>query len=303
MRQSERDVTLRQLRTFVCVARAGNFSRAAAELGISQPAVSDQIAMLEGRLGHSLFRRRQGTTPLLTLEGTKLLEKAGNVLDATKAMRREESRQTRQNVRISIGPRLRESHLRPMLPRLYREHPGVSVESVPVIPWHDVQAALESGKVDLVVYTLGQMAESWQNARLISDVPTVLAGPRGMTERLRSGEARIEDQQFFLPSTGNLMENWIEQQLEQLGIRPTLPIVYLEFPDVIQELVEDGQGVTVLMREQLAASIAAGKLETIGPAFPPMQRFIARSNRAPQAAHIIEQRLVEAMGETARLLP
>ena len=50
MGQPDRDFTLRQLRTFICAARAGSFSHAAAELGISQPAVSDQIALLEDRL-------------------------------------------------------------------------------------------------------------------------------------------------------------------------------------------------------------------------------------------------------------
>jgi LysR family nitrogen assimilation transcriptional regulator len=284
----------------VCAARAGNFSRAAAELGISQPAVSDQIAMLEGRLGHSLFRRRQGTTPLLTVEGTRLLEKAGNVLDTTRAMRRDENAKVRQNIRVSIGPRLREANLKPLLPKLYREHPGVSVESVPIIPWHDVQSALEQGRVDLIVYTLGHMAESWQNARIVCDVPTVLVGPRGMSARLRSGEAQLEDQQFFLPATGNLMENWIEQQLEHVGVSPSLPIVYLEFPDVIQELVEDGQGVTVLMREQLAASIAEGRLEVIGPELPAMKRIIARSNRAPDGTRVVEELLAQAIKAVAR---
>ncbi len=87
MGQPDRDFTLRQLRTFICAARAGSFSHAAAELGISQPAVSDQIALLEDRLGHTLFVRRLGTTPQLTAEGVKLLETAGTLIDTSKSMR------------------------------------------------------------------------------------------------------------------------------------------------------------------------------------------------------------------------
>src|SRR5262245_19182348 len=108
MGQPDRDFTLRQLRTFICAARAGSFSHAAAELGISQPAVSDQIALLEDRLGHTLFVRRLGTTPQLTEEGQKLLETAGTLIDTSKAMRRETRKHQAPHVRISIGPRVLE---------------------------------------------------------------------------------------------------------------------------------------------------------------------------------------------------
>lgn len=54
------DVTFAQLRTFACAAGSGGFAKAAEQLDISQPAVSEQIKMLEGRLGHDLFERRRG---------------------------------------------------------------------------------------------------------------------------------------------------------------------------------------------------------------------------------------------------
>ena len=46
-----------RLRTFVAVARARNFSRAAEELGKTQPSVSQAIATLEGEVGQPLFVR------------------------------------------------------------------------------------------------------------------------------------------------------------------------------------------------------------------------------------------------------
>ena len=54
----------RRLLTFRAVAREGSFSRAAAVLHRSQPAVSHQVAALERELGTSLLvRGRAGTTP------------------------------------------------------------------------------------------------------------------------------------------------------------------------------------------------------------------------------------------------
>ncbi|MFM9612582.1 LysR family transcriptional regulator [Streptomyces sp. V2] len=69
------------LRTFVTVHRAGSFTRAAALLGLSQPAVTSQIRALEQQVGRPLFLRRpRGVTP--TTIGDELAHKAAPHLDA-----------------------------------------------------------------------------------------------------------------------------------------------------------------------------------------------------------------------------
>jgi DNA-binding transcriptional LysR family regulator len=69
------------LRTFVTVHRAGSFTRAAALLGLSQPAVTSQIRTLERQLGKPLFlRQARGVTP--TTIGDELAHKAAPHLDA-----------------------------------------------------------------------------------------------------------------------------------------------------------------------------------------------------------------------------
>ena len=69
------------LRTFVTVHRAGSFTRAAALLGLSQPAVTAQIRTLERQLGRPLFlRQARGVTP--TSLGDELAHKAAPHLDA-----------------------------------------------------------------------------------------------------------------------------------------------------------------------------------------------------------------------------
>ncbi|MER6911438.1 LysR family transcriptional regulator [Streptomyces sp. NPDC000594] len=69
------------LRTFVTVHRAGSFTRAAALLGLSQPAVTGQIRTLERQLGRPLFlRQARGVTP--TTIGDELAQRAAPHLDA-----------------------------------------------------------------------------------------------------------------------------------------------------------------------------------------------------------------------------
>ncbi|MGW7277576.1 LysR family transcriptional regulator [Streptomyces sp. NPDC054844] len=69
------------LRTFLTVHRAGSFTRAAALLDLSQPAVTSQIRTLERQLGRPLFlRQARGVTP--TTIGDELAHKAAPHLDA-----------------------------------------------------------------------------------------------------------------------------------------------------------------------------------------------------------------------------
>jgi len=72
-------MTLHQLRVFTTVARLGSFSRAAEELGITQPSVSIQVADLERDLGVDLFAL-EGKRISLTPAGQALAEYAPRIL-------------------------------------------------------------------------------------------------------------------------------------------------------------------------------------------------------------------------------
>src|SRR5437016_965007 len=72
---------MHQLRYFVAVARAGNFSRAAERCHVSQPSLSQQIQKLERGVGQRLFDRL-GRKAVLTDAGRLLLERATTILTA-----------------------------------------------------------------------------------------------------------------------------------------------------------------------------------------------------------------------------
>ena len=76
-------VTLRQLRVFAAAARHMNFSRAAEELHLSQPAVSTQLKELAGAIGLPLFER-VGKKTYLTAAGTELLHCASAITQRLK---------------------------------------------------------------------------------------------------------------------------------------------------------------------------------------------------------------------------
>lgn len=76
---------LRHLRYFVAVAKAGHMTRAAAELGIQQPPLSQQIRALENAIGTTLFKRHpKGVS--LTDAGRVFLAEARRILSGVDAM-------------------------------------------------------------------------------------------------------------------------------------------------------------------------------------------------------------------------
>ncbi len=297
----KRDFTFRQLSSFVAAARSGSFALAADQLGISQPAISDHISALEQHLGHALFERRRGTTPRLTAQGIDMLHRAETLLRTSAAMRQPNGRigaDGRVRIRVSVGPRLREVYLKPLLSRLYAEHGHIEIELVPVRPMRDVPAALEKGEIDLLLYTVGQFPDAIPNVQLIRDVPIMIVASPPLVERIRSGELAIEDIAFILPNNGIVSEQWLESQLAAAGILPRIPIRYVEFSDVIQTMIESGFGASILMAEQVNEAVRARRLAVLGPELPPMKRIIARAPTAPRGTEVLEASLIRAMRAT-----
>ncbi|NYI04818.1 LysR family transcriptional regulator [Allostreptomyces psammosilenae] len=159
------------LRTFVTVVRLGSFSGAAAHLGYTQSAISQQIAALESDLGAVLLHRR----PVRPTEaGERLLEHAGPILLRMDAARGELARLTGGPVgrRLTVGgsaPALQHG-VAGALARVRRRDPRVEV-SVRVLGRAEVAAAVAEGAVDLGL--VDGVAAPTNPLRLPADLPVV----------------------------------------------------------------------------------------------------------------------------------
>jgi DNA-binding transcriptional LysR family regulator len=94
-----RNVTIRQMRVFAAVARNLSFTRAAQELHLTQPAVSQQVSLLEEEVGMPLFEqigRKIRLAPAgmellrYATQVTELLREAGETLAAMRGLKRGE---------------------------------------------------------------------------------------------------------------------------------------------------------------------------------------------------------------------
>lgn len=123
---------LRHLRALVAVVEAGGFARAAARLGIGQPALSRQVGVLERELGVRLFDRL-GRRVELTADGEDLVRRSRRVLDEADAVVDRARALTRGDtgvLRVGATPQMIEHLLTPFLAHHRRRHPGVEVHLV-----------------------------------------------------------------------------------------------------------------------------------------------------------------------------
>nr|AYM53923.1 transcriptional regulator LysR family [Corallococcus coralloides] len=121
---------LNELAVFVAVARRGNFTRAARELGVSTSAVSQSVRNLEARLGQALLARTTRSVSL-TDAGRRLLESAGPGLEAAiAAMEHLPAKDTQLTgtLRLSVPLLAVPFVLEPVLPAFIAAHPHVHVE-------------------------------------------------------------------------------------------------------------------------------------------------------------------------------
>lgn len=121
---------LNDLLSFVTVAREGSFTRAAAQLGVTQPALSQAISGLEERMQIRLLTRTtRSVSP--TAAGERLLQSVGHRIDEIEAeldMLTELRDKPAGIVRITCGPSVLKTTLLPKLAPLLREYPDIHIE-------------------------------------------------------------------------------------------------------------------------------------------------------------------------------
>jgi LysR family hydrogen peroxide-inducible transcriptional activator len=150
-----RTFDLRQLECFCAVARAGSFTKAADDLGISQPSLSEQIAKLELSLGAALFERLNRRIELTPL-GEAILGKAQALLEDAAALP-EHFERAREGVhgplRVGSIPTILPYFLAPLLKGFTERYPDVDLHLREGTTAELVVQVLE-GMIDVAVLSL-----------------------------------------------------------------------------------------------------------------------------------------------------
>ena len=173
-------VEVRHLAALEAVARAGSFGRAAAELGYTQSAVSQQIAALERIVGEKLVQRPGGPRAVsLTEAGTLLLRHAEAIVSRLEAARADmaslragETGSLRVGTYQSVGARV----LPEVMRRFLADWPGIELGLSEPSTDPDLYNAIERGDLDLAFCSLPLPDGPFEALQLMSD-PYVLMVP------------------------------------------------------------------------------------------------------------------------------
>lgn len=139
--------SINSLIAFEAAARCGSFTRAAAELRISQPAISHTIRLLEAELGVKLFERRhKGVQP--TEAGRYLLEQVGTGLTLIhQAVREVRTLTERRQVTLAISTATATYWLLPRVARFKQAYPDIELRCITT----DTDPDLEREGIDLAI--------------------------------------------------------------------------------------------------------------------------------------------------------
>ncbi|WP_028059802.1 LysR family transcriptional regulator [Candidatus Solirubrobacter pratensis] len=198
-------MTLAQLQSFVLVARHGSVKGAAAELSVTEPAVSVAVSALRKELGDELFVRN-GRGIALTEGGRRLAALATEILGLAEQARRSVASGESRRVSV-VATSLVAEHIAPLIELFTAREESVEV-AVEAVPGGEFADALEHRRADIA---LGPSP----GAERIASAPFLrcrlillaapshrLAGARSIAPSELAGERWLVGQPDLDPSTG-----------------------------------------------------------------------------------------------------
>lgn len=277
-RKIGRRLRLRDLHVFLTVVQRGSMAKAAAELGVSQPSVSEVIANLENALGVKLLdRSRQGVS--CTMYGQALLKRGLTAFDELKQGIRDIEYLADPSIgeiRLGCVESLAASILPPAFLEFQRKHPGVvfDVEQV-ATPTFEFQQ-LRERRLDLVLARLprpqaaGSSDDEFTVEILFNDEIVVAAGAHTKWAKLsRIDIADLVDEPWILTAPGTWNYNVIIDafRAKKLGA-PKIVARTFSVP-LRTTLLADGDFITALPASVLRYNADRIALKILPVALPP----------------------------------
>lgn len=251
---------LQQIAYFVQIADLRSFSRAAHALGVTQPALSRQVRLLEDELGVQLLHRHgRGVEP--TEAGQRMLTHGQALLAHADAVKRDvqavlDSRAGR--VSVGLPPRVAHS-LTPVLLRAFRDTvPPVAINVVEALS-AQLREALLAGQLDLaLLYDPPPTPQLDLTPLFREDLVLVGHPPDGTSLPASIPVVDLADYPMILPSRPNAIRTIVEAACRTQGV--TLDIVAeIDAVHTQLRLAAEGQGYTVLPRSSLPRDATGSK--------------------------------------------
>ena len=268
-------LTIRQMEYFEALAQTLHFGRAAALAGVTQPALSSQIAEMEERLGCKLFDRG-GRTARLSEEALELQPRIERILAEAReieaAARRGRS-EMEGRFRLGVIPTVAPYLLPRLLPELKRRFPALGIELREAVTATLVEETV-AGRLDAMIAALpldhgGLAVEPLQEDRFYLAVPA--SDPGFSAPPVPPESPALE--RLMLLEEGHCMR---DQALALCGsVRPAAMANYgATSLTTLLQMVAHGQGVTLIPEMAVTAGGAIDNLKIVPFAEPMPARML-----------------------------
>ncbi|AID31524.2 LysR family transcriptional regulator [Mesorhizobium jarvisii] len=284
---------LNELTAFLAVAREKSFTRAAAQLGVSQSALSHTVRALEERLGVRLLTRTtRSVAP--TEAGERLVRSVGPRLDeieaelaALSALREKPA----GTIRITAGEHAAEAVLWPAIARLLPDYPDIKVEIIVDYGLTDIVAE----RYDAGVRLGEQVAHDMIAVRIGPDMRMAVVGspayfarqPKPRTPQELTTHNCIN---LRLPTYGGLYAWEFEKAGRELKVRVEGQLIF-NTARLRMNAVLAGLGLAYLPEDQLRAHLADGRLVRVladwCPPFPGYHLYYPSRRQATPAFSLL----------------
>jgi LysR family transcriptional regulator, nitrogen assimilation regulatory protein len=245
----------RQLKYFVRIVELSSFSKAAQDLFIAQPALSNQISNLEKELDTQLLSRSvRGVTP--TEAGKTLYRHAQAIIRQIEHLKYEvenESANPKGSVSIGIPTSVSNVLASPLIAATQERYPEIKLQIVESLSGH-LEELVSNGRIEMSLLFNSPLTDSHKldktsgfslvktpilEEELFLQTTVALSSKKVVT---LAAAAKLN---FVLPGKSNATRQLIDMAFNKAGINPKV-VTELDSLSTIQAVVEDGLGATIL---------------------------------------------------------
>jgi len=267
------NITLRQLKIFEAVARHLNYTRAAEELHLSQPAVSMQIKQLEDDLGQPLFEK-MGKKVYLTDAGREAWRYSQLITSQLKEMEIVMQEMTGlQHGKLTLAVASTANYFVPSLLGVFKQrHQGVAV-NIDVTNRENLLKALAANTTDFAI--MGQPPEGLElEAHAFLDNPLVVLAPvdHPLVHQRNIPLQRLCEETFIERERGSGTRAAHERFFAEHGVRGFRETMEMNSNEAIKQAVQAGLGLGVLSIHTLEAELKLKRLAVLDVAGFPIMR-------------------------------
>lgn len=240
---------LKQLEHFVAVAETHSFTRAAEQLGMSQPGLSASIQALERGVGAELLERTTRRV-LVTPAGEALLHSAQLVLgELATARRRVAGVVGLQTGQLALGvvQTFSSVDVPAALAALHQRHPGIRI-SLHEAPTADLLRGVGLGELDLAFAALDgtRLPEGLVTVQSYSEEIVIVVGAdHRLARRSRASLASLAEETFIEFQAGQGLQTVIEGVCAQAGLHRRIGCAVSDMDQVLS-LVAHGLGLALV---------------------------------------------------------